>query len=145
MSIFCRGRTLDTGFLEIAPPSSATPHPFILYDVTEEDWHWFLYTVKIAASLSPLNRIAAGAVPMALGLGLFGLYMVISYVYAYNSQDACCIGAAVSPMIERTIKKHKGDSVADLINHWNAVCPSCNTRTFLVVNVCFSTSSIPGA
>lgn len=74
MTLFCRGATLDKGFLELAPPSSATPHPFILYDVTQEDWHWFLYTVKISASLSPLNRVAAGAVPMAMGLGLFGWY-----------------------------------------------------------------------
>lgn len=84
MSLFCRGATLDKGFLEIAPPSSTSPHPFLLYDVTEEDWHWFLYTVKISASLSPLNRVVAGAAPMALGLGMLGSWMVGLYTCARN-------------------------------------------------------------
>lgn len=73
MATYCKGSTLNNGFQEMAPPSRAVPHPFVLYDVTEEDWKWFLYTVKISASLSPLNRIAAGAVPLVLGLGILGL------------------------------------------------------------------------
>lgn len=74
MSLFCKGRTLDAGFLDIAPPSLAVPHPFMTYDVTEEDWHWFMYTIKISASLSPMNRVVAGVVPLALGLGIYGSY-----------------------------------------------------------------------
>ncbi|KAI0731768.1 hypothetical protein C8Q72DRAFT_759192, partial [Fomitopsis betulina] len=100
MSLFCKGRTLDAGFLDIAPPSLAVPHPFMTYDVTEEDWHWFMYTIKISASLSPMNRVVAGVVPLALGLGIYG--------------------AAVGPLIERAMKKHKSESVADLIGFWNA-------------------------
>ncbi|KAI0731765.1 hypothetical protein C8Q72DRAFT_199240 [Fomitopsis betulina] len=100
MSTFCKGSTLNNGFPEMAPPATAVPHPFVVYDVTEEDWKWFLYTVKISASLSPMNRVVAGAVPMILGLGIFGV--------------------VVAPVIEHTIKKHKTAAVADLIDHWNA-------------------------
>ena len=73
MVMYCKGSTLNKGFPQMASPSTAIPHPFVLYDVTEEDWKWFLYTVKISASLSPLNRIAAGVVPMVLGLGILGM------------------------------------------------------------------------
>lgn len=66
------GKELDKGFPSAAPPSNAQPHPFVAHDVREEDWLRFMSDLKRAGSLSPMNRVAAGAVPLALGLGLAG-------------------------------------------------------------------------
>lgn len=73
MSTFCEGSTLNHGFCpEIAPATTGVTHPFVLHDVTKDDWKWFLYTVKISASLRPRDRVAAVVAPMVFGLHALG-------------------------------------------------------------------------
>lgn len=63
---------LDKGFASEIPPSNTRPHPFATHDIQEEDWMRLLSDLKKAAALTPRNRVVAGAVPMAAGIGLPG-------------------------------------------------------------------------
>lgn len=68
--VISTGYTLDSGF-PLAPPSASTqPHPFVPHDVSEDDWLWFLADDQKVGKLSPMNKIVAAVVPMALGIGL---------------------------------------------------------------------------
>ena len=77
-----KGSTLDRGFPYAAPesPGGATiPHPFTEHDVNEQDWRRFLHDIRIAGSLSPMNRVVSGLAPLALGIGIiFGGCAVVS-------------------------------------------------------------------
>lgn len=59
---------LDKGFPLLAPPVPTVPHPFAMHDVAEDDWQRFLHDVKIASSLSTMDKIKAGVAPMAIGV-----------------------------------------------------------------------------
>ncbi len=81
MRLLSRGATLDRGFPYIAPGcgrgSGVVAHPFVAHDVTEQDWRRFLHDVRVAGSLSPLNRVVAGLAPLAPGIGvIFGEFML---------------------------------------------------------------------
>ena len=70
-----KGTTLDRGFPYAAPACPApagtpAPHPFVVHDVTEADWRRFLHDVRIAGSLSPMNKVVSGLAPLALGVGI---------------------------------------------------------------------------
>ena len=66
------GTTLDHGF-PIEPPHTAVqPHPFMIHDIWEEDWTRFLTDIQKAGKLSPMNKIVAAVVPIAMGIRLAG-------------------------------------------------------------------------
>ena len=79
MILLSKGATLDRGFPYAAPGFAEVgpgAHPFVAHDVNEQDWRRFLHDVRVAGSLSPLNRVVAGLAPLALGIGIvFGGYM----------------------------------------------------------------------
>lgn len=59
---------LDKGFPPLAPPTMTTPHPFATHDVAEDDWQRFLNDVKVASTLSTMDKVKAGVAPMAMGV-----------------------------------------------------------------------------
>ena len=78
MTLLSKGATLDRGFPYAAPGCGEGTvvgmelgeHPFVAHDVNEQDWRRFLHDVRVAGSLSPLNRVVAGLAPLALGIGI---------------------------------------------------------------------------
>ncbi|KAH9930489.1 uncharacterized protein BXZ73DRAFT_47564 [Epithele typhae] len=104
-----KGTTLDRGF-NYAPPelpglgtvgAVPVPHPFVDHDVNEQDWRRFVHDVRLAGSLSPMNRVVAGLAPLALpGVGIiFGFFIVKG--------------------IDSVVKRNKKGPVSQLIDHWN--------------------------
>ncbi|TFY59727.1 hypothetical protein EVJ58_g5605 [Rhodofomes roseus] len=91
---------LDKGFPPLAPPVARMPHPFATHDVADDDWQRFLHDIKIASSLSPINRVAAGVAPMAMNIGLTGFL--------------------VSRGIEKRMRAKKSEAIGQLIEQWNA-------------------------
>ena len=78
LMLVSKGTTLDRGFPYAAPAcptggAAMVPHPFVEHDINEQDWRRFLHDVRVAGSLSPLNRVVSGLAPLALGIGvIFG-------------------------------------------------------------------------
>ena len=73
MALLSKGSTLDRGFPYAAPECGVgvVPHPFVAHDVNEQDWRQFLHDVRVAGSLSPMNRVVSGLAPLALpGVGI---------------------------------------------------------------------------
>ncbi|CDO71139.1 hypothetical protein BN946_scf184845.g9 [Trametes cinnabarina] len=101
MEVMCKGTTLDKGFPYGAPMCGVLPHPFVTHDVNESDWRWFVHDVRIAGSLSPMNRVVAGALPILFPFGL-----VLSVAAALGT--------------EQYIKRRKRGPVSELIDHWNS-------------------------
>lgn len=91
---------LDKGFPPLAPPAVSAPHPFVTHDVADDDWQRFLHDVRIASSLSPIDRAKAGVTPIAMNIGLMGML--------------------VSKGIEKRMRNKKSDAIGELIEHWNA-------------------------
>lgn len=98
-SLLASDNELDHGFPVIVPPASDDPHPFATHDITEEDWTRFLHDIKIAASLSPKDRVVSGVAPMVMGIGITGIL--------------------VSKGIQKRQIKKKSTAVAELVDHWN--------------------------
>ncbi|KAI0777320.1 hypothetical protein BD413DRAFT_468132 [Trametes elegans] len=100
MELIGKGTMLDQGFPYTAPHCPMLPHPFVTHDINEHDWQRFLYDIRIAASLSPTNRILAGLLPMLFGFGLIsGVFATIGF--------------------ERYARSRKRGPVSQLIDHWN--------------------------
>lgn len=115
---------LDKGFASEIPPSRIHPHPFSTHDVREEDWMRFLSDLKKAASLTPRNRVVAGVVPMAAGIGLpgelrYGLIRADSNLT--GSGLACFEGMLVSRAMENRMRGRKRGPAGELVDHWNHV------------------------
>ena len=70
MVLIGKGSTLDRGFPYLSPDSPLVPHPFVTHDVNEQDWRRFLHDLRVAGSLSPMNRVVSGLAPLALGVGI---------------------------------------------------------------------------
>ena len=113
---------LDKGFPPLAPPATTAPHPFATHDVAEDDWQRFLHDVRVASSLSPIDKVKAGVAPMAMNIGLMGLssssllncpciHLLVPYP----------IGMLVSKGIEKRMRNKKSDAIGELIEYWNAV------------------------
>ncbi|KAL7283942.1 hypothetical protein ACG7TL_001214 [Trametes sanguinea] len=100
MELICEGSTLDKGFPYAAPACPIEPHPFVTHDVNENDWRWFLHDVRVAGSLSPMNRVVAGVLPIVFPLGLV-------------------LGVAAAFGTERYLKSRKKGPVSELIDYWN--------------------------
>ncbi|KAI8971282.1 hypothetical protein BD414DRAFT_426364 [Trametes punicea] len=100
MEVICKGSTLDNGFPYIAPMCSVLPHPFVDHDVNEHDWRWFLHDVRIAGSLSPMNRVLSGVIPIVFPLGFV-------------------IGLAATIGTDSYVRRKKQGPVSELIEHWN--------------------------
>ncbi|EIN07893.1 hypothetical protein PUNSTDRAFT_17956, partial [Punctularia strigosozonata HHB-11173 SS5] len=104
MALTSKGSHLDAGFPLIAPALSnaapGQPHPFATHDIQEADWTRFLEDIAIAALLKTSQRVVAGLVPLALHVGLAGIF--------------------VSLAMERYMKKRKGGVVGELIDIWNS-------------------------
>ena len=81
----------------------------------------FLGDVKIAGSLSPMNRIVAGVAPLAFGLGIVG--------GTYSGVDprltrlmmTVLVGIVAVAGIQMYMKKKKRGVATILVDHWNAV------------------------
>ncbi|EJF56553.1 hypothetical protein DICSQDRAFT_112985 [Dichomitus squalens LYAD-421 SS1] len=103
MTLLSKGSTLDRGFPYISPECGVgvAPHPFVAHDVNEQDWRQFLHDVRVAGSLSPMNRVVSGLAPLALpGVGIiFGFFVV----------------KGLDSMMRRT----KKGPASQLIDHWN--------------------------
>ncbi|KZT66659.1 hypothetical protein DAEQUDRAFT_813448 [Daedalea quercina L-15889] len=91
---------LDKGFPPLPPPATTAPHPFVTHDVADDDWQRFLHDVRVASSLSPVDKIKAGVTPVAMNIGLMGML--------------------VSKGIEKRMRNKKSDAIGELIEHWNA-------------------------
>ncbi|OBZ65932.1 hypothetical protein A0H81_14064 [Grifola frondosa] len=71
-ALLAHSANLEDGFPILPPPSSVVPHPFVSHDVNERDWARFLSDVQSVETLAPVNRIVAGAAPMAVNFGIVG-------------------------------------------------------------------------
>ncbi|KAI1789466.1 hypothetical protein LXA43DRAFT_974290 [Ganoderma leucocontextum] len=103
MLLLSKGATLDRGFPYVAPECGAgvVPHPFVAHDVNEQDWRRFLHDLRVAGSLSPLNRVASGLAPLALpGVGII-------------------LGFFVVKGVDSVMRRTKKGPVSQLIDHWN--------------------------
>ncbi|PIL25562.1 hypothetical protein GSI_12370 [Ganoderma sinense ZZ0214-1] len=110
MLLLSKGATLDRGFPYAAPASlggeargaevGGHAHPFAGHDVNEQDWRRFLHDVRVAGSLSPMNRVVAGLAPLALGIGIiFGFFIVKG--------------------VDSVMRRTKKGPVSQLIDYWN--------------------------
>ncbi|KAI0699183.1 hypothetical protein C8T65DRAFT_710052 [Cerioporus squamosus] len=100
MVLIGKGSTLDRGFPYIPPDTPLVPHPFVTHDVNEQDWRRFLHDMRVAGSLSPMNRVVAGLAPLALGIGIiFGFFIVKG--------------------VDSLMKRTKKGPVSQLIDAWN--------------------------
>ncbi|KAM5541826.1 hypothetical protein V8D89_004555 [Ganoderma adspersum] len=112
MALLSKDATLDRGFPYAAPGCGDGAevvmgmgmgmggHPFVAHDVNEQDWRRFLHDVRVAGSLSPLNRVVAGLAPLALGIGIiFGFFVVKG--------------------VDSVMRRTKKGPVSQLIDQWN--------------------------
>nr|GAT60544.1 predicted protein [Mycena chlorophos] len=99
MFLLAEQNSLKQGFPVAPPPSSNTPHPFEVYDVSEADWREFLDQMRAVARLSPEEKRAARAVPIV------------------------CIIPFVNVLVATAIKHHmrskKPEFVGLLVDKWN--------------------------
>ncbi|KAI0360325.1 hypothetical protein OH77DRAFT_673364 [Trametes cingulata] len=100
MELIGKGTTLDLGFPYIAPACPMLPHPFVTHDVNEDDWRQFLHDIRIAGSLSPMNRVVANVFPILFGFGII-------------------IGLFATLGIDNYMRRKKKGPVTQLIDHWN--------------------------
>lgn len=83
MVLVGEGASVDKGFAYVAPepsgrvgagspppPHPHDVHPFRTRDVYEQDWRLFLHDVRLAGSLSPMNKVVSGLTPLATGIGM---------------------------------------------------------------------------
>lgn len=85
---------LDKGFPPLAPPTMSAPHPFATHDVVEDDWQRFLNDVKVASTLSTIDKVKMGVAPMAMGVapltgGLLTFYEDGLSVLSYTARQGC--------------------------------------------------------
>jgi len=99
MTAMSLGTTLDKGFSTVPPGTAVQPHPFVTHDVCEEDWTRFVGDLQKVGKLSPMNKIVAGVAPMAMGIGLAGMF--------------------VSRAIEGRMKKGTSAPATQIVDHWN--------------------------
>ncbi|RPD55574.1 hypothetical protein L227DRAFT_509869 [Lentinus tigrinus ALCF2SS1-6] len=98
--------SIDKGFAYVAPESTGSvagvsEHPFRTRDVNEHDWRLFLHDVRLAGSLSPMNKVVAGLTPLATGIGMVW-------------------PAGVYKGVESLMRKSKVKGpVSQLIDYWN--------------------------
>lgn len=99
LTVLSLGSSLDKGFPALPPPTTVQPHPFAMHDVCEEDWVRFVGDIQKAGKLSPMNRIVAGVAPLAMGVGLAGIF--------------------ISRAIENGMRKRKSAPATQIVDHWN--------------------------
>ncbi|KAH9887324.1 hypothetical protein C8Q73DRAFT_713572 [Cubamyces lactineus] len=100
MELVSKGTTLDKGFPYTAPPCAMVPHPFVTHDVNENDWRRFLHDLRIVGSLSPMNRVVTGLMPLLFGLGPV-------------------VGILATVGGDRIMKGRKKGPASELVEHWN--------------------------
>ncbi|OBZ77991.1 hypothetical protein A0H81_02686 [Grifola frondosa] len=101
MTLIGLGKGLDKGYPLVAPQSPLIPHPFVMHDVNKDDWLRFLNDIRLAGSLSPMNRVLACLAPIALG----GIGIIIGFFVVKG--------------IESQLKKSKKGPVSQVIEQWN--------------------------
>ena len=124
MELISKGSTLDKGFPYAAPPCVMAPHPFATHDVNENDWRRFLHDLRIVGSLSPMNRVVTGLVPL-----LFGLGPVVGKPSTYPADGLTSVayrgrmlGILATLGGDRIMKGRKKGPASELVDHWNNVC-----------------------
>ncbi len=122
MVLIGKGNTLDRGFPYIPPDSPLVPHPFVTHDVNEQDWRRFLHDMRVAGSLSPMNRVVAGLAPLALGIGIiFGMSFLASCGYGLQTDHRRSAGFFIVKGVDSLLKRTKKGPVSQLIDAWNHV------------------------
>ncbi|KAI9290298.1 hypothetical protein BC943DRAFT_313690 [Umbelopsis sp. AD052] len=93
--VSCKGRLLDFGWAEEYPGDVLAAH-----DIQEPEWTRFLEDLAITASLKPRDRIVSHAIPMAMGVGLYGIL--------------------ICNAVKRIMRRGKANGVASVVDIWNA-------------------------
>jgi Domain of unknown function (DUF4646) len=92
--VACNGRLLDAGWPQTYPSDILPAH-----DIQEPEWIRFLEDLALTACLTPRNRIVSHVIPMAMGVGLYGIL--------------------ISNAIRRIMKRGKANGVASVVDIWN--------------------------
>ncbi|KAI0702010.1 hypothetical protein BC835DRAFT_150457 [Cytidiella melzeri] len=122
---------LDNGFPTIPPPSSLQPHPFIIHDVTEEDWTRLLSDVKNAGrSLSSSSSSSSNSLGPLTHLPGKKLELPPHSCPDFPSLVVGLLLRASQSVVNNSSSSNNNNNnnrnlVRDMIDHWNhvSICP----------------------
>ncbi|KAJ7718413.1 hypothetical protein DFH07DRAFT_333629 [Mycena maculata] len=95
MFLLAQLNSLQEGFPSVLPPSTGSPHPFSLYDITETDWTQFIADLRTVANLSSQDHETAYSVPLFSHLPFISVAIAATITHHIGKKKPKLVGLVV--------------------------------------------------